>query len=136
MPGYRQRVEPRDLGDYLEMLTLAIFKSGLSLSTVEAKWDGFERAFDGFDPKRVAAFGPEKVEELSRDESIVRARAKIQATVDNARIMVELDREHGGFGAYLESLGGPEARRADLKKRFAFVGDATASFFLSSVGKG
>lgn len=130
-----EAIEPRGLEDYLEQLTKAVFKSGLSLAVIEKKWDGFRRAFDGFDVEKVAGYGEEKIEELSNDAGIVRQRAKIEATVENARVMLELAAEHGSFGRYLKAAGGFEETREDLKKRFARVGDATAHWFLSTVGE-
>lgn len=135
MPENPPVLNARDLSDYLAVLTKAVFKSGLSLATVEAKWEGFLEAFERFDPERVASFTPEKIDELAQDRRIVRARSKIEGTVENARTMLELEKEHGDFRSYLQALGGFEGQVADLKKRFAFVGDASAHWFLASVGE-
>jgi 3-methyladenine DNA glycosylase Tag len=124
------RIEPKSLADYLEVMTKAVFQSGISWRVIEAKWDGFHRAFRGFDPVQVARFTPEDVDRLAADTGIVRNRRKIAATIQNAVEMVELDREHGGFRNYLRSHGGFEETVADLKKRFAFLGDTGAYYFL------
>jgi DNA-3-methyladenine glycosylase I len=70
-----------------EALTLGVFEAGLSWSIVFARRDAFRKAFRGFDVEQVAAMNERDVDRLLRDPSIIRNRAKIQATVDNARAM-------------------------------------------------
>jgi DNA-3-methyladenine glycosylase I len=70
-----------------EALTLGVFQAGLSWSIVFGKRDGFRTAFHGFDIAQVAAMTAQDVDRLVRDPSIIRNRAKIQATVENARAM-------------------------------------------------
>ncbi|WP_298176179.1 DNA-3-methyladenine glycosylase I [Saccharomonospora sp.] len=74
-----------------ERLSLEVFQSGLSWLTILRKRDDFRRAFAGFDPERVAAFDTNDVALLLADASIVRNRAKILATITNARAVAELD---------------------------------------------
>ncbi|HEV2781911.1 MAG TPA: DNA-3-methyladenine glycosylase I [Actinophytocola sp.] len=74
-----------------ERLSLEAFQSGLSWITILRKREGFRRAFAGFDPARVAAFGPGDVARLMADASIVRNRAKIDAAIRNARAVLDLD---------------------------------------------
>jgi DNA-3-methyladenine glycosylase I len=76
-----------DASALFEALTLGVFEAGLSWSIVFARRDAFRRAFHGFDVEQVAAMTERDVERLLRDPSIIRNRAKIQATVDNARAM-------------------------------------------------
>src|SRR6201989_2259182 len=71
-----------------EALTLGVFQAGLSWSIVFGKRDGFRRAFHEFDVERVAAMTERDVDRLVQDASIIRNRAKIQATIDNARAML------------------------------------------------
>src|SRR6267142_3605168 len=71
-----------------EALTLGVFEVGLSWSTVFGKRDAFRKAFRGFAPARVAAMTARDVERLMHDAAIIRNRAKIQATIDNARAML------------------------------------------------
>jgi DNA-3-methyladenine glycosylase I len=70
-----------------EALTLGVFEAGLSWSIVFGKRDAFRRAFRGFDTAQVAAMTDRDVERLVHDPSVIRNRAKIQATVENARAM-------------------------------------------------
>jgi DNA-3-methyladenine glycosylase I len=75
----------RDAVHLFEMLTLEGAQAGLSWQTILRKREGYRRLFAGFDPGRVAAFGPDDVERLMADPGIVRNRAKIESTIDNAR---------------------------------------------------
>src|ERR1700756_913008 len=70
-----------------EALTLGVFQAGLSWSVVFGKRDAFRRAFHGFDIKRVAAMTERDLDRLVQDASIIRNRAKIQATIENAKAM-------------------------------------------------
>ena len=127
------RKRPKDLAGYLAALSHPVFQAGMSWRVVSSKWDGIRDAFAGFDPKVVADFGPDDVERLLGDERIIRSRPKIEATIDNAQAMLELDAEHGGFGRYLASHGGFDETVADLKRQFRFIGDSGAYFFLYMV---
>jgi 3-methyladenine DNA glycosylase Tag len=131
-----KQIKPKSLGDYLEVMSRAAFQSGISWRVIEAKWDGFREAFSGFDAKKVASLEPPDVDRLMEDTRIVRNRAKIEATVHNARTMVDLDEEYGGFRKYLRSFGGDfEALVKDMRKRFKFLGDTGAYYFLHVVGE-
>ena len=89
-----------------ELLTLEGAQAGLSWSTVLQRRSGYRRAFAAFDPKRVARFTAATVARLLRDPGIIRHRGKIESTVANARALLELQREHGSFAAYLWSQVG------------------------------
>jgi 3-methyladenine DNA glycosylase Tag len=130
-----KRIRPKGLSDYLEVMTKAAFQSGISWKVIEAKWDGFREAFDGFDPEHVASLEPPDVDRLVEDTRIVRNRAKIEATVHNARTMLDLDREYGGFRKYLRSFDDYEALVKDMRKRFKFLGDTGAYYMLHVVGE-
>lgn len=80
----------RDDRGLYERLCLEAFQSGLSWLTILRKREGFRRAFDGFDPEKVAAYGASDVERLLADVSIVRNRRKIDATIANARASLDL----------------------------------------------
>jgi 3-methyladenine DNA glycosylase Tag len=112
------RITPKSLSDYFEVMTKAVFQSGISWRVVEAKWDGFRKALKGFDPSEIADLTPRDVDRLAEDASIIRNRRKIEATVENAETMLALDREHKGFQRYLRSHDGFEETVADLRKQF------------------
>jgi hypothetical protein len=130
-----KRIRPKSLANYLEVMTKAVFQSGISWQVVEAKWDGFQRALAGFDPEAVAALTPRDVDRLMKDASIIRNRRKLEATIDNAVEMLALEEEHGSFKRYLRSHGVFEETVADLKSRFRFLGDLGAYYFLYVVGE-
>jgi len=133
--GGPPKIRPQRLGDYLEVMTKAVFQSGLSWKVVDAKWGGFREAFAGFDAEKVARFTPADVDRLAQDPGIVRNRRKIQATVDNAVEIVALDREHNGFRNFLRSQGSFEETVASLKRHFGFLGDTGSYYFLYVVGE-
>ncbi len=133
-----ERIEPRALADYLEVMSRAVFQTGISWKVVENKWPGIREAFRGFDPAAVAALTPDDLDALTGDPRVIRNRRKIEATVDNAHQMLELERQHGspsagsgqGFRTYLRSHDGFEGTVKDLRKRFKFVGDMGCYYFL------
>jgi DNA-3-methyladenine glycosylase I len=80
----------RDDRGLYERICLEAFQSGLSWLTILRKREGFRLAFAGFDPEKVAEFGPDDVERLMNDVAIVRNRRKIEATIANARATLDL----------------------------------------------
>ncbi|WP_131738448.1 DNA-3-methyladenine glycosylase I [Actinomadura roseirufa] len=96
----------RDDQGLYERLCLEAFQSGLSWLTILRKREGFRAAFHGFDPEKVAAFGPDDVERLMADAAIVRNRAKIEAAVANARAALDLP---GGLAATVWRHADPDA---------------------------
>ena len=127
------RTRPKNLAGYLEALSRPVFQAGISWRVVDSKWDGIRAAFADFDPPTVAGFGAADVERLLEDPRAIRSRAKIEATIDNAQTLIELDREHKGFRRYLGSHENFEATVADLKRQFRYIGDNGAYHFLYAV---
>jgi DNA-3-methyladenine glycosylase I len=148
-------VPVRDDRTLFEFLLLEGAQAGLSWSTILRKRSAYRRAFAGFDPRRVARFGPRQVRRLLGDAGIVRNRAKIQAAVANAQAFLAVQAEHGSFTAYLWAFveGRPlQGRRrssravpaetalsralsADLRARgFRFVGPTICYAFMQAVG--
>src|SRR5215208_2780064 len=118
MPGKAPpKITPDSLSDYFEVLTKAVFQSGISWGVIEARWGGLTAAFDDFDPEVVASFTPHTVDRLMQDARVVRNRRKLEATVANAAEIVALDREYKGFPNYLHSHAGHEDLVEDLKRR-------------------
>ncbi len=128
-------IRPEKLADYLEVLSKAVFESGMSWRIVEAKWPGFREAFHGFDPEYIAGLSPDEIDALTSDTRIIRNRRKIEATVYNAGAMLDADRESGGFANYLRSRGGFDETSEALRKRFKHVGAFGAYYFLYVVGE-
>jgi len=139
-----------------ERLALEGFQAGLSWSTILRKRVAFRAAFHGFDPVLVAAFDGRDRERLTRDAGIVRNRAKIEATIGNARAFLDVAASFGSFDAYLGSVvpdrpppWPPGTTLADLPARtavserlsrdlagrgFRFVGPTIVNAFMESVG--
>jgi DNA-3-methyladenine glycosylase I len=140
-----------------EKLCLEGFQAGLSWLTILRKRENFRRAFAGFDPAVVANFGPDDEARLMADVGIVRNRAKIAATVNNAGRALELIQAEGSLAAYLWRFEPPESARPpalthaaltelahspasrqlsrDLKRRgWRFVGPTTVYAFMQAMG--
>lgn len=129
-----QQIPIRSAADYLDVMTRVAFQSGLSWQVVDAKWDGFREAFDGFDPDTVADYTEAKIEELVRDERIIRNRRKIEATVHNAARLAELD-EDVGFRTWLRTRGDYAETVAAIRKTFKYLGPQGIHYFLYVVGE-
>lgn len=96
-------VPVHDDGKMFEFLVLESAQAGLSWLTILKKREKYRRAFAGFDPRRVAAFSTEKVEELLLDRGIIRNRMKIEAAVNNAGVFLDIAGKHGSFCEFIWS---------------------------------
>ena len=94
-------VPVRDDATFFEFLILEGAQAGLSWITVLRKRQAYRRAFDGFDPERIAAYDELKIVELMRDEGIIRNRRKIEGAVKNARAFLRIKERRGSFAHYL-----------------------------------
>ena len=138
-----------------EMLVLEGAQAGLSWSTILNKRDGYRTAFANFDATKVARFTPARIERLMGNPAIVRNRLKIESTVNNAKRVLEVQRELGSLDAYLWSFVGGDpivgrwkrladlpaetaesrAMSKDLKRRgFRFVGPTVCYAFMQATG--
>lgn len=99
-------VPVRDEIHLFEMLSLEGAQAGLSWSTILSRRPAYRRAFAGFDPELVAKFGPDDVQRLVGDQSIVRHRGKIEAVVANARVVADLHRRGERLDALVWGLVG------------------------------
>jgi DNA-3-methyladenine glycosylase I len=124
-----------------EALILEGAQAGLSWDTILAKRKRYREVFAGFDPRRVARFGARDKRRLMADPGIVRNRAKIDATVENARCFLEVKRQFGSFARYVWGFAGGRPKDAsvalskDLKRRgFNFVGPTIVYAFMQATG--
>jgi DNA-3-methyladenine glycosylase I len=138
-----------------EMLILEGAQAGLSWRTVLGRREGYRKAFDRFDARKIARYDAKKVAALLKDEGIIRNRLKVAAAIDNARAFLQVQKEHGSFDRYIWSFVGgkpkrnrlkagarppaqtaeAEAMSRDLKKRgFRFVGPTICYAFMQAVG--
>ncbi|NKJ42289.1 DNA-3-methyladenine glycosylase I [Novosphingobium sp. SG720] len=135
-----------------EMLMLEGFQAGLSWRTILHRREGFRRAFDGFVPEVVAAYDEAKIAAMMQDAGIIRARAKIEATIGNARAYLRMAQQGEDFAQFVWSHVNGLPRLGDgltvpasdptslalskaLKQRgFKFVGAVTVYAFMQAVG--
>ena len=89
-----------------EFLVLESFQAGLSWLTVLKKRENFRRAFDNFNPIKMALYDEAKVLELMQDASIIRNRMKIDAAINNAKLYLEIQKNEGSFSNYVWSFVG------------------------------
>lgn len=125
-----------DTSILFERLCLEIFQAGLSWEIVLKKRSAFKAAFDGFDPHRVAAYGPSDTERLLANAGIIRNRLKIKAVIENANRLLALEQAHGDFAAWIAAHHPlPKEQWVKLfKKTFVFMGGEVVGEFLMSIG--
>ena len=140
---------------HFEFLVLESAQAGLSWATILKKREGYRNAFGNFDASIVSQYGDGMVEDLLQDASIIRNRAKIEATINNAKRFIEVQEEFGSFDDYIWCFvdGKPivgnwkemkdvpvttpesDALSKDLKKRgFKFVGSTTIYAHMQAIG--
>jgi DNA-3-methyladenine glycosylase I len=156
--GYHDRewgVPVHDDRVLFEFLTLEGAQAGLAWITILRKREGYRSAYHGFDPERVARWGDAEVATLLADPGIVRNRAKVEASITNARAFLAVQEQHGSFDAYMWSFvdGRPVQNRwramaevpattpvaetfsRDLKQRgFRFVGPTITYAHMQATG--
>ena len=137
---------------HFEFLVLEAAQAGLSWTIVLKKREGYRRAFDGFDPEKVARYSARRIEKLALNSEIIRNRMKIEAAVRNARAFLKIQEEFGSFDSYCWRFvdGQPKLNRwkimrqisvesdafsKDLKRRgFSFVGSTVVYAHMQAVG--
>jgi DNA-3-methyladenine glycosylase I len=148
-------VPVKDDRKLFEFLLLEGAQAGLSWDTILAKRENYRRAYDGFDPEKVARYGAVKKRRLMADAGIVRNRLKIESSVTNARAFLAVQAEFGSFSNYVWGFVGgkplrnrpkhfrevpartpvSDALSKDLKRRgFRFVGSTIMYAFMQAVG--
>lgn len=139
-----------DDGHLFEMLVLESFQSGLSWLTILNKRDAFKTAFDQFDALHISNYKEDKIESLMSNKDIVRSKGKINATIQNASIFLEIQKEFKSFSNYLWDYtdhkviyDNPITTQSelsfmistDLKKRgMKYLGPVTVQAYLEAVG--
>jgi predicted dinucleotide-binding enzyme len=126
---------PEDPAFFLEHLSRSVFEAGISWRVVEGKWDGIREAFHGFDPAQVAAMPPAEIAAVENDSRVIRNKAKIRATVENAREVLTILDAYGSIRGYLVSFSDAGATAADLRRRFKFLGDTGVWRLLTSASR-
>jgi len=144
-------VPERDSRALWELLMLEGFQAGLAWITVLRKREAFRQAFKEFDPTKIARFRDADIERLLQNPGIIRSRAKIEATIQAARIYIEMQKAGEDFAMFLWSVVGGKPIRSEgpipvqtplavemsnqLKKRgFKFVGPVIVYAFMQAAG--
>lgn len=125
MPGENRapkQIRVKSLNDYLEIMSKAVFQSGMSWKVIESKWPGIREAFSNFDIQKVADFDERDLERLSQDTCVIRNYKKLTAIASNAGKILELDKQHGSFQRYLRSQGSFDITIKSMRKDFKFMG--------------
>lgn len=135
-----------------EMLILECFQAGLSWITILKKRESFRKAYDNFDIEKIINYDEDKVEELMNNELIIRNKLKIEASINNAKIFKEIQKEFGSFSNYIWGFTDNKIIKnteenyqtksytsdivtKDLKKRgMKFVGSVTIYSYLEAIG--
>jgi DNA-3-methyladenine glycosylase I len=138
-----------------EAILLDTYQAGLSWLTVLRKRENFRKAFDDFDPKRIARYDDNKIEELMQDTGIIRNRLKIKAAITNAQAFLKLQKEYGTFDKYIWQFTNGKAvvnnwksikeipprtvesdamSKSLVKNGFKFVGTTICYAFMQAVG--
>lgn len=141
--------------ELFEFLVLEGAQAGLSWITILKKRDNYRRAFDNFDPVKVAAYGEDKVEELLQNKGIIRNRRKVTSAINNARAFLKAQAQFGSFDSYIWSFVDykpvincfksvhelpanneiSDKLSKDLKKRgFSFVGSTICYALMQAIG--
>ncbi len=138
-----------------EFLILEGAQAGLSWSTILNKREGYRQALDDFDVQKISTYGEEKIAELLDNPGIVRNKLKVNSTISNARLFIEVQKEFGSFDAYIwqfvdskpiinawssssqvpVSTLESDAMSKDLKKRgFKFIGTTICYAYMQAMG--
>lgn len=145
----------RDDRTLFEFLILEGAQAGLSWITVLRKRDHYRQVYDQFDPRKVARYGADKVEQLLADPGIIRNRLKVMASINNARLFLDIQQEYGDFASFIwrfvddrpiinhwpsfeqvpATTAESDAMSRELKRRgFKFVGSTICYAYMQAVG--
>ncbi|HYV95024.1 MAG TPA: DNA-3-methyladenine glycosylase I [Chitinophagales bacterium] len=138
-----------------EFMVLDTFQAGLSWSTILNKRENFKKAFDNFQPEKIARYTDKKIQKLLNDEGIIRNKLKIHGTLNNAKNFIKIQNEYGSFDKFIWQFTGhktiknrwkdvkqipPRTAHSDAmsealyEKGFKFVGSTICYAFMQAVG--
>ncbi|MGC2130959.1 MAG: DNA-3-methyladenine glycosylase I [Candidatus Aquilonibacter sp.] len=119
----------------LEIITRAVFQTGVKWSQIAAHWDAYREAFANFDPQQVAAFDSIDAERVLAQEGVLRVPRKVKATIANAAALLAIAQEFRSFHDYVATFSNYAVLARDMKKRFAFLGDMNVWYVLFRCGE-
>lgn len=138
-----------------EFILLDTFQAGLSWSTILNKRENFKKAFDNFQPEKIARYSDKKIQKLLNDEGIIRNKLKIHGTLNNAKNFIKIQKEYGSFDKFIWQFTGykivknhwkdvkqipPRTAHSDAmsealyEKGFKFVGSTICYAFMQAAG--
>jgi DNA-3-methyladenine glycosylase I len=134
--------------ELFEIMSLKAAATGLNRRMIENKKENYRKAFDNFEPEKVAQYDYTDFDRLMNDKGIIRNRAKISAFINNSQALLKIQEEYGTFDKYIWSFVNnkpldyneknkkiPEKMSKELKKRgFQFTGPTTMSTFMFHTG--
>lgn len=120
---------PNVPADYLNIISRAVFSAGLSWAFVDGKWDGFEDAFEGFEPAKIAAYDDGAIDRLTADPRLYASRKKMAATVENAKALLAIEREFGSVRNWLDSFESYADATRDVSKRFKYLSKTFGAYY-------
>jgi len=139
MPAVRS---PRALAQskndrWLAQMTRCIFQAGFVWRVVDHKWEDFEDVFFGFPPEKIVLLSPEQIDRFTQNARIIRNRQKILSVQANARLILDITREHGSFGQFISRWPAQELIDlfALLKNTGSRLGGMTGQRVLRNMGK-
>lgn len=139
LPKPKTHEQLRAIADdrWLSDMTMRIFQAGFSWKVVEAKWAGFEAAFQNFEPGPLAFMTDEDIGRLVSDKRIIRNGQKIKTVRENASFVLDISREHGSAGAFYADWPSHDfiGLLQVMKTRGSRLGGATAQYHLRVMGK-
>jgi 3-methyladenine DNA glycosylase Tag len=139
MPTVRSpRLLARESSDrWLAQMTRCIFQAGFVWRVVDHKWDDFEVVFFGFPPHKIVMLSPEQIDRKACDPRIIRNRQKVLSVQANAQFILDIEREHGTFGAFIGNWPAQDLIGLFdlLKARGSRLGGMTGQRVLRNMGK-
>ena len=139
MPNVRGVRALGNTGDdrYLAEMTHCIFQAGFVWRVVNNKWDDFEDVFFGFPPEKIVMLSPDQIDRISQNPRIIRNRQKVLSVQDNARFLLDVQKEHGSFGKFIGRWPAADliGLFAYMKKFGSRLGGMTGQRVLRNMGK-
>ncbi len=139
LPDVKSSEELREISDnrYLAEMSRSVFRAGFSWKVIDQKWPDFETVFGGFNPKAIAHYADERLEELVKDRRIVRHAAKIKSVRDNAIFICDVQQTHGSYAAFIADWPSTDITGLwlALKKRGSRLGGNSGPMSLRLMGK-
>jgi 3-methyladenine DNA glycosylase Tag len=122
---------------WLAQMTRCIFQAGFVWRVVDHKWDDFEDVFFGFPPEKIVLLSPEQLDRFAQNPRIIRNRQKVLSVQANAHFILDIRREHGSFGKFIDNWPSQDLTGlfTELKKRGSRLGGMTGQRVLRNMGR-